>query len=409
MTSKSGTPWIVPDKWKVSMHNWNEEVRNGWNPPSKIIVHDVTLRDGEQTPGVVFRMEEKLRIAHALADAGVQRIEAGMAAVSTEDAETISRMAREVKNAEIADFCRTTRGDIELALKCKAGRVVIELGANEPHIKSIWGTKEKAVESLVELITFAKANGAKVTLFLMESSRADLALVKSLLIPSVTEAHVDSVALVDTRGCALPQAMAFLVRQVKQWVDVPVEVHCHNQWGLATANTLASVEAGAEVIHTCVNGLGGNAALDECVMGIEGLLGMTTGIKTPQFFEMSRLVKEYSKADWYKAFVSPTLPYTELGISTKMMWDARDKPHMGRTDVFNNEVVGNKIYTLVLGKKSGRYGIMLKAEELRLPMPSEELSYQMLDQVKNLSIKKKGLITDDEFKQIYDKVMAAKG
>ncbi len=374
----------------------------------RVIIFDTTLRDGEQTPGVVFRLDEKLKIAHALADAGVQRIEAGMAAVSPEDAEAISKMAKEVKNAEIADFCRTTKGDIELAMKCKVGRVMIELGANYPHINSIWGSLEKATESLIELINYAKSNGVKATLFLMEAGRADLDLLKSLVVSAVTEAHVDSVALADTRGSALPQVMAFLVRKIKQWANVPIEVHCHNTWGLAVANTLFAVTAGAEVIHTCVNGLGGNAALDECVMGMEGLLGIDTGIKTTQFFEMSQMVKDFSRADWYKPFVSPVLPYTELGISTKMMWDARDKPHMGRADVFNNEVVGNKIYTLVLGKKSGRFGIMLKAQELGWPMPSEKQAYQMLDQVKSLSIKKKGLITDDEFKQIYQQVMGSK-
>ncbi len=409
MASDSKTPWIAPGKWSVSMHNWTEEVRSEWNLPPQVIVHDVTLRDGEQTPGVVFRLEEKLKIAHALADAGVQRIEGGMAAVSPEDAEAITRMAKEIKTSEIASFCRARKGDVDLALKCNVGRVVIELAARDEQINTIWGSREKAIESLVGVIKHAKTNGVKVTLFLMESSRADLALLESLIVPSVKEGKADSVSVVDTRGCALPQAMAFLVRKVKQWVDVPIEVHCHNVWGLATANTLASVTAGAEIIHTCINGLGGNAALDECVMGIESLIGMNTGINTRQLLEISQIAKDFSGADWHKPFVGPTVSHVEAGIAVRTMWDHRDEPGMGRAEFLNHEVVGGKSVTLVLGKKSGRYSIMLKAYELGLPLPSEEQSTEILDQVKNLSAERKALVTEDEFKQIYRQVTASKG
>jgi len=402
----SEMPWKVPGKWSVSMYNWAEQVRAGWSLPQKVTIHDVTLRDGEQTPGVVFRLEEKLKIAHALADAGVQRIEGGMAAVSAEDVEAITKMVKEVREAEIATLCRARKDDVDLALKCNVGRAIIELSTRAEHINSIWGSREKAIESLVDVIKYAKTNGIKVTLFLMEASRADLALLKSFIVPSVKEAEADSVSLVDTRGCALPQAMVHLVTKVKQWVDVPIEVHCHNVWGLATVNTLASVTAGAEVIHTCVNGLGGNAALEECVMGIEGLLGMDTGIKTRQLLGLSHMVKDFSRADWYKPFVGPDVSYVEAGVITGRMWTHRDEPGMGRSEFLNYEVVGGKSVTLVLGKKSGRHSIMLKALELGLNLPSEEESSEMLSQVKTLSIEKKGALTDDEFKQIYQQVMA---
>lgn len=397
----SEMPWEVSGKWSVSMYNWAEQVRAGWSLPQKVTIHDVTLRDGEQTPGVVFRLEEKLKIAHALAEAGIQRIEGGMAAVSPEDAEAITRMVKEVKESEIVSFCRARKGDVDLALKCNVGHVIVELSARDEHIKLIWGSWEKATESLVNVIKHAKSNGLKVTLFLMESSRTDLGHLKSLIVPSVREAKADSVALVDTRGCALPQAIAFLVRKVKQWVDVPIEIHCHNIWGLATANTLAAVTAGAEVIHTCINGLGGNTPLEECVMGIEGLLGMDTGIKTRQFLKMSQMVKDFSRAGWFKPFVGSTVSWVEVGVVTDRMWRQRNEPGMGYTEFLNYEVVGGKSFTLVLGKKSGRHSIMLKALELGLPIPSDEQASEMIEQVKNLSTEKKGLISEEEFRQIY--------
>jgi len=343
MTQTSETPWIVPGKWSVSRHNWTEEVRKDWSLPAKITIHDVTLRDGEQTPGVVFRLEEKLKMAHALADVGVKRIEGGMANVSEEDAEALRRMAKEIKTAEIASFCRAVKGDVDLAVKCNVGRIMLELTARDEQINSIWGSREKAAETLVNVIKHAKASGVKVTLFLMESSRADLSLLESLIVPAVKEGKADSVALVDTRGCALPESVAFLVRTVKQWVDVPIEIHCHNNWGFATADTLAGVIAGAEVIHVAVNGLGGNAALEECVMGLEGLMGINSGIQTRQLQALSDMTGEFSKANWYKPFVGPTVSNVEVGIATRLMWDHRDEPGMGRAEFLNYETVGAKV------------------------------------------------------------------
>jgi len=406
MTQTSETPWKVPGSWVVSLHNWAEDVKRGWKLPSKVTIHDVTLRDGEQTPGVVFRLEEKVKLAHSLADAGVQRIEAGMPAVSQEDADAITKITKEVKGAKIFTFCRARKGDVDLAMKCNVRNVVIELAVTDVHMKAIFGSREKAIESLVNVIKYAKAEGLWVNLFLMESSRADLALLKSVIVPCVKEGKADSVSIVDTRGCTLPEAMAFLVRNIKQWVDVPVEVHCHNNWGLATAGTLASVAAGAEVVHTCINGLGGNAALDECVLGIEGLLGIGTGIETKKLLEMSQMAKEFSGSDWYKPFVGPAASYVEAGMGAQIMWEQRHVPGMGRYEVFNYEAVGGKTVDLVLGKKSGRHSILLKALELGLDLPSDEQASEMLSQVKNLSVEKKGLITEDEFRQIYHKVMA---
>lgn len=408
MADVSKKPWIVPGKWSTSMYNWAKEIRSRWILPSKVVIHDVTLRDGEQTPGVVFRMEEKLKIAHALADAGVQRIEGGMAAVSPEDAEAISRMAKEIKTAEIASFCRVRKGDIDLGLRCNVKRLIIELAARDEQINSTFGCREKAVESLIDVIKYAKNKGAMVTLFLMESSRADLDLLETLIVPSVKEGKPDSVALVDTRGCCLPEAMVFLVRTLKEWVNIPIEVHCHNVWGLATANTLAAVTAGAEVIHTCINGLGGNASLDECVMGLEGFLGINTGIETEKMIGLSQMTREFSGTNWYKPFVGEGVSDVEAGIPVKSMWENRHEPGMGR-EFLNYEVVGGRSATVVLGKKSGRFSILLKATELNLPLPSEEQSNEMLSRVKSLSIERKRLVNDEEFKEIYNKVMSAQG
>ncbi len=389
------TPWKVPGKWSVCPYVFEPEVRAAWKVPPKVTVHDVTLRDGEQTPGVVFRKEEKLKIAHALEEAGIHRIEGGMIATSQEDFEAIAAMAKEIKNSEVACFAR-------------ARRDVMEITAQDPIIKGIWGSRGKAAEEIIKLVKFGKDNGLKVTYFLMESSRASIDLLRDIIIPVAEEAKPDHIALVDTRGSAYPPAFAWLVTQVRKWVKVPIEIHCHNNWGFATATTLAGVTAGAEVVHTCVNGMGGNAPLDEIIMGLGAFLKVDTGVKTEGFRKLSAMVKDFSRAEWYKPFVGSLTSQVEVGIATRQMWDRRTEHGYGRAEPLNYEVVGGKAIDVVLGKKSGRYSIMLKAYELGIPMPSEEQATAMLNQIKKISEDNKRLVSEEEFKKIYSQVMGAK-
>ncbi len=405
--AKGESPWVVPGKWSVSPYCYEPEVRADWRLPKEIAIHDVTLRDGEQTPGVVFRKDEKLKIAHALEDAGVQRIEGGMISTSEEDFDAIRAMVWEIKRSEVACFCRARRDDLERSLKAGVHRVIMEITAQDPIIMKIWGSRGKAVEEIIKLAQFAKNNGLKVTFFLMESSRSPLDLLRDVIVPVVREGKVDHVTIVDTRGSAFPPAFAWMVSQVKQWVQIPVEVHCHNNWGLATAATLAGITAGAEVVHTCINGMGGNAPLDEIVMGAEALLGVKTGVKTEVFQEMSTMVKEMSRADWYKPFVGSLTSQVEVGIATRQMWDRRNEKGYGRAEPLNYEVVGGKAVELALGKKSGRYSMMLKAWEHGLPQPSEEQATEMVSKVKKISETEKRLVTDEEFKKIYTQVCDA--
>ncbi len=135
------TPWKVPGKWSVSPYVFEPEVRANWRIPPKVTVHDVTLRDGEQTPGVVFRKEEKLKIAHALEEMGIHRIEGGMIATSQEDFDAIAAMAKEIRNSEVACFARARRDDMEAAVKSGVKRAVMEITAQDPIIKNIWGSR----------------------------------------------------------------------------------------------------------------------------------------------------------------------------------------------------------------------------------------------------------------------------
>jgi methanogen homocitrate synthase len=404
MTQAAEPPWKVPGKWSLSPHAFAPEVRAGWQIPAKVTIHDVTLRDGEQTPGVVFRKHEKLKIAHALEDMGIQRIEGGMVAVSDEDFDALATMAREMKTAEVCGFCRARRDDIERAIKAGLHWAIMEITALDPIIKNIWGSRGKAVEDIVGLTKLAKAEGLKVCFFLMESARTPLELIEELIVPVVQEGGADTVAIVDTRGSSYPAGFAWQIAQVKKMVDVPIEVHCHNNWGLSTANTLAAVTAGAEVVHTCVNGMGGNAPLDEIIMGIEAFLKTPTGVKTEVFRSLAAMVREFSGpagAEWYKPFTGSLTSQVEVGIATRQMWDRRQEHGYGRAELLNYEIVGGKAIEVALGKKSGRYSILLKAWELGLPEPTEARAGEILERIKAISEAEKRLVTDEEFRRIY--------
>lgn len=404
MRQADDTPWKVPGKWSLSPHAFAPEVRAGWQIPAQITIHDVTLRDGEQTPGVVFRKHEKLRIAHALEDAGIQRIEGGMVATSDEDFDALATMAREMTRAEVCGFCRARRDDIERAIKAGLHWAIMEITALDPIIQNIWGSRGKAVEDIVGLTQLAKANGLKVCFFLMESARTPLELIEALIVPVVKEGKADTVAIVDTRGSSYPAGFAWQIGQVRKMVDVPIEVHCHNNWGLSTANTLAAVTAGAEVVHTCVNGMGGNAPLDEIILGIEAFMKTPTGVKTEGFRSLSAMVRECSGpagAEWYKPFTGSLTSQVEVGIATRQMWDRRHEHGYGRAELLNYEIVGGKAIEVALGKKSGRYSILLKAWELGLPEPTEAQAGAILDRVKAISEAEKRLVGEEEFRQIY--------
>lgn len=402
--ARDGQPWIKPGRWIVSPYNYMEDIKFNWNLPDRVLIHDNTLRDGEQTPGVVFRKDEKLKIAYALADAGVQRIEGAMPSVSPDDVEALATMAREIKSSEIVGFVRSRRDDLDLAIKCDVRSIIMEIPATTEGILGVWGDVESGIQKHIELVTYAKEHGLKVTTFLPNATLATLEEIKRIVVSAVKEGKADSVGLADSYGIITPQAYTWLVKKVKEMVNVPIEVHCHNYWGNGTSNSLAGVVGGAEVIHACINGLGGNASLEECVMGVEALLGVETGIKTEKLYGLSQMVRKLSGIDWYKPFFDETAGSLEIGLLTSLAWKAlarKEKPPV----MLNLGVLGRKTKTkIVLGKKSGRRSIMLKAKELGIPIPTEEKAYKMLYKVKQLSIRKKGFVTNEEFEQIYNEI-----
>lgn len=394
-------PW-ESEFWNVSRMNYWPEVYGTYTLPEKVIFHDATLRDGEQSPGVVFTVEDKVAIAKQLAKIGVQRIEVGMPAVSVQDFEAAKQIAALNLPSQTLAFSRAVPGDIEKVVASGVQGAVIEITCGESRLKYAnpdW-TIDDVVRKSVDTIRYAKQAGLYTVYFPYDTTRSDPKYCKELIERVCAEADPDSVCVVDTTGTATPCGIKALVRNVMEYAGGrPIEIHTHNDLGMGVANALAAVEAGAQVVQGCINGIGercGNASLEQIVVALEALYGIHTGIDTTQFMETCKLVERLSGvAIPYNMPIAGEAAYMkESGVGIKT---ANDHPQI--TFPISEKYVGAK-RRMVLGKKSGKESIKVKLEEFDLPLADEKYA-ELLDQIKQLSIRERRLITDEEFLALY--------
>ncbi|GBC69388.1 2-isopropylmalate synthase [archaeon HR01] len=388
-------PWKSEKHW-VSPFNYT--LVSGFNFPEKIEIHDVTLRDGEQTPGVVLRSHEKLEIARALDELGVHRIEAGMPVVSAEDAEAVRLIAREGLKARIFAFARLVKEDIDAALKADVSGIVTEGPVGVPKLAQFGWQPDMVLEKAVEYVEYAKAHGLYTVFFGVDGTRADLGFLKKIYSAVVREAHADAVTVVDTFGCSTPEAFRRLVEEVGKTVNAPLEVHCHNDFGLGTACSVMGLAGGASVVHVSVNGIGeraGNAALEEVALSLELLYGRRLGLDYSSLVKVSRIVEKYTgfRVAPNKPIVGGRVFTRESGIAVAGWM----KYHLG-SEAFLPELVGNR-HDVLVGKKSGRHSLEWKLKQLGQEATSEELQL-LLEAVKQRSLEKKGPVEDEELLEL---------
>lgn len=390
----------VEGKFWVSPYNYEKSVTETFDLPEKVEIHDATLRDGEQTPGVVMRPEEKVRLARKMDEIGIERIEAGMPAVSQDDFDAIKEITSKSMDSRIFTFARAMKGDIDSALECGASGVIIEVPIGYPKITYQFGwTWENVYEKSAPAIEYAREKGLYTVFFPYDTTRAVESDLENLLTKIMANTPPDSVGVVDTMGCALPQAIKYLVRKVKNLTGLPVEIHTHNDFGQAVACEFAAVEAGAEVVHSCINGLGertGNASMEELATGLKLLYGYENPYKLDTMVELSEMAEEIT------------------GISLP-----RNKPIIGRANFTRESGIGvdlvvNKPLAMfamdpslvgregnvVLGKKSGKLSILHSLQKLGIETPDEDAVADLLQKVKSLGIELKRLLTEEEFAQL---------
>src|SRR5580704_11790084 len=396
------------NEWWVSPYNFVPEVRNTYQLPKSVSVHDATLRDGEQTPGVVMSIKEKVEIAEKLDEIGVDRIEAGMPAVSDQDFEAIKQISKLGLKSKIYTFARAINADIDKALECGCHGVIIEVPIGYPKLKyQFKWTWEDVLKKSIGVVNYAKSRGMHVVYFPYDTTRAREEDLTNLLTRIMQEAPPDSVGVVDTMGCLLPEAMKYLVRLVKSLTKLPVEVHTHNDFGMAVATELAGVEAGAEVVHSCANGLGertGNAALEELIVALHVLYGYDTQYRLDKLPELGELVSWISRFE--TAVNKPILGERNFTRESGIGVDLVVKEPLAMFGT--HPALTGRRGEVVLGKKSGKASITYNLEQLGITGTDDEAIGEMLKQVKDKGIEKRGLLTPDEFKEIVDGVLAVR-
>jgi isopropylmalate/homocitrate/citramalate synthase len=391
---------IQEEMWWVSPYNFVDEVRGGLDLPEKVEIHDATLRDGEQTPGVVFRKDDKVRIAQKLDEVGVERIEAGMPAVSDEDFAAIKEITRLGLKAKIYAFARAMTVDIDKAVECGCHGVVIEIPIGYPKLayQFKW-TWEDVLRKSIDCINYARKRNLHTVYFPYDTTRSREEDLTNLLTRLMEVAPPDAIGVVDTMGCALPEAIKYLVRKVKKLTGLPVEIHTHNDFGMGVATELAAVAAGAEVVHSCVNGLGertGNAAMEELMVGLHILLGMKTPYRFDKLIELSELVSSLSgmKLASNKPVVGRGNFIRESGIGIDLVM-TKPLAMFGTAP----RLTGREA-EIVLGKKSGKASITYTLEKLGIKNVSDERVTEILKAVKDKGTEKKGLLSPDEVQAI---------
>ena len=386
-------------RWWSFDWNFLDRVRNQMNLPKKIIIKDDTLREGEETPGTYFSIEQKIEIAKLLEELGIPEIEVGYAAGIKEHAETFKALKREGIKMKLSSHARMyvddVKKEVDDILAAEADSVNFLL-VPSPSLK----TKNDVLERIREGIEYAKSNGLHVAF----GSGRVTPKYWELFLNIAKDAGVDRIVVYDGNGCALPIAFKDLVLFTKNIVGkIPVEVHAHNDLGLAVANTLAGVEGGAEVADVVFNGLGdraGNAATEEVIMALEILYGIDLGLKLDKILEISQLIERYSKTPLqpHKPIVGKNcfihesdLHVEQILVGNWTTWELFQPQVVGQTRklIFGATTLQDRAFLAKINKMG------LKPTEMQLKRIREEVSRK---------IKSQDYISEQEFEEIAKKI-----
>jgi len=407
----SQQPWKT-DKWFVSPWDFEPAVTEQLHFPQQVKFHDITLRDGEQQTGVIFTKDDKIRIAEALAEAGVHRIEAGMPVVSPSDTAAIKEIVKRNLGPQVFAFSRCMVDDVKRAVDCGVSGIVMEVPSSTHIIEYAYKWPlERAIDLSIESTAYAHSQGLEVVFFPIDFSRAEMKWVLDLILRVANEGWMDALALVDTFGVVSPHAMQYLVREVKKRVNKRLEAHFHMDFGMGIANTIMAVAEGVEVIHSTVLGLGeraGNVPMEETAMALLTLYGVDTGLKYDKLYGMARLVEQLSghKVASNRPVVGEALFQIESGIIASW-WQNCGAEHPTELFPFRWDVVGQPKAKVVLGKGSGIDSIKAALKDIGV-QASEEEAMQVVVAVKEFSLQHKRLLTDAEFRSVVAKTLPNK-
>lgn len=370
----------------------------------RIKVLDTTLRDGEQTPGVSLTPQEKVRIAKALDGLGVDFIEAGSACTSPGEAESIKLIANEGLKAKVLSFSRVLQKEVDLCASCDVDGLFLVAPTSESHIRfKLQTTPDEFLKTLDKTVQYCKDLGLYIDLCCEDGSRSDIAYLKKVI--DAVGGRIDRFTIADTVGASTPEKMAEFFTELSKHKKMSYGVHCHDDLGLAVANTIASVKAGADTVDVTINGLGeraGNAPLEEVVAALDILYGYKTGIKTQKIYETSRLVEDLMgiPVQPNKALVGKNSFTHESGIHVDGILK-----NPGTYEFVKPEYVGReKVFRF--GKHVGGKGLKAILDGLKITVTDDQFK-RVFDEIKEMGDKGK-TITDADLNAIVRQVKGEK-
>lgn len=372
------------------------------NPSNYIRIFDTTLRDGEQTPGVSLTIEDKIEIARQLSLLGVDAIEAGSPMSSDGEKKVVKEIAKAGLDTEICGLARATRSDIDAAIECDVDTIHLFIPTSPVQMKyAVNLTPEQVLAATVDSIEYIKKHGLVCEFSPMDATRSNLPFLKQVC-QAAEKAGMDRLNVPDTVGIMIPKTMIKLIEELKKVVTVPISIHCHDDFGMAVANSLAAVEAGATQVHATINGLGeraGNASLEEVVMALHMIYKLKTGVNSRLLYSTSRMVSTLTgiSVQVNKAVVGENAFAHESGIHTR---GVTVKPLT--FEPINPELVG-RTRKFVAGKLAGTRGIKAELEEIGIH-PNEEQLKEIVQRIKDLGDKGK-MVTDADLIALTSAVM----
>jgi 2-isopropylmalate synthase len=367
-----------------------------------IRIFDTTLRDGEQTPGVSLTLDDKIEIAKQLSLLGVDAIEAGFPASSEGEKKVVKEIVQAGLKTEICGLSRAIKSDIDAALDSNVNTVHVFISTSEVQMKYALGmTQEQVLKATTESVEYVKKHGVKCEFSPMDATRSELSFLKQVC-QTAEKAGMDRLNVPDTVGIMTPRLMGKLIEEINTVVTVPISVHCHDDFGMAVANSLSAVEAGATQVHCTINGLGeraGNASLEEVVMALQMLYKYKTNVNPKLLYSTSRMIAALTgiTVQANKAIVGENAFAHESGIHTRgvtvkpLTFEPIKPEAVGRTRKF------------VPGKLAGARGIKAELEEIGIH-PTEEQIKDIVQRVKDLGDKGK-MVTDADLIALTSAVM----
>ena len=338
---------------------------------------------------------------------GIKRLEAGMAAVSQDDFDAIKEISKRV-SADVVGFCRGLRSDVDLSFDAGVWGVVVELPTSQSLVETAFRwNRDEVIKKAIDVCNYAKSKGLHTTFFLVDSSGSSPDYLQPIVTKVVAETDLDSLVAVDTFGRLNPiGAMAF-VKQVKEWAGgLPIEAHFHNDFGLGVANTLAGVAAGATTVHSAMLGLGersGSTPTEEIAVALRFLYGIETGINYERILETARSFEAIAgiKLPGHKPVVGEGSFSYEVGVAAMMAYNLFEAGFPLGVMPYLPETVGNK-FEILLGKKSGKYSVNWYLKKMEKSATKEQVR-EMVSKIKEVSLKKGSMVTQDEFEKIFQK------